>query len=180
MHILTPLMNKTYQKVGVIKANNFFRNKGIKAGPAIILDRLQTPENIGSILRLAANFGCSRVILTEQLEINQTKIEKIARNSMQYLSVEIMPIEMIAYQFENIFAIETTSNSDNIYNVSFEKEIALVVGNEKYGISDQLLNICQKQVFIPMPGAVKSLNVSHALGIALFEWHRQMAIKEQY
>ena len=156
----------------VIKANHFFKNQDF-IGPVIIADRIQTPDNVGSILRLAGNIGAKKVIFTENLEINQTKIEKIARNSLQYLEIEILSYKAIAEQYKNIVAIETSSSATNLYETKLEKELAFVVGNEKYGASEELLNLCQKHVYIPMPGNVKSLNVSHALSITLFEWYRQ-------
>lgn len=160
----------------VIKANTFFPESKTENNIAIILDGLQTPENIGSVLRLAGNIGCKRVILTEQTDIKQSKIEKIARNSLQYLTIEFMSLEEITSSFKNLVAIETSSESTNLYQTLLEKDSAFIIGNEKRGISEDLLKRAHKQVYIPMPGSVKSLNVSHALSVVLFEWHRQSSI----
>ena len=156
----------------VIKANTFFRQEDFD-GPSIILDGLATPDNIGSVLRLAGNMGCKRVILTERIELKQTKIERIARNSLQYVSIEFMTYQEIADSFQNIVAIETTSEATSLYQTKIPKEATFIVGNEKRGISEELLKITNQQVYIPMPGQVKSLNVSHALSVTLFEWYRQ-------
>ncbi len=156
----------------VVKANQFFKNQNF-TGAIIIADRIKTPDNVGAILRLAGNIGSKKVIFTEQLELNQTKIEKIARNSLQYLEIEILSYQTIAERYTSIIAIETSSAATNIYKTTLEQNAVFAVGNEKYGISEELLKLCQKHVYIPMPGAVKSLNVSHALSIALFEWYRQ-------
>jgi len=158
--------------MGIIKANNFFKQNDF-FGPNIIIDGLTSPDNIGSILRLAGNIGCKRVILTETIDFTQNKIKKIARNSIQYIAIEHMTYKEIQENFNNLVAIETTSEANNIYETNFLKDITFIVGNEKRGISNELLKITNQQVFIPMPGHVKSLNVSHALSIALFEWYRQ-------
>lgn len=155
-----------------IKANTFFKQQAFD-GPTIILDGLQTPDNIGSILRLAGNIGCKKVIITEQLNLNQTKIEKIARNSMQYLKVQFMSYQAIASEFEYLIAIETSSEAQSIYDTALPLNAAFIVGNEKFGTAEELLAMTQKQIYIPMPGSVKSLNVSHALSVTLFEWYRQ-------
>ncbi len=156
----------------IIKANTFFKQKDFD-GPVIILDGLQTPENIGSALRLAGNIGCKKVVITEQLELTQTRIEKIARNSIQYLEVIFMTYQEISETFITLVAIETSSEAENIYESKLPVNSAFIVGNEKYGISEELLSLTHQQIFIPMPGNVKSLNVSHALSITLFEWYRQ-------
>ncbi len=158
--------------MSIIKANSFFTQHDFN-GPVIILDGLLTPENIGSALRLAGNIGCKKVVVTERMELKQTRIEKIARNSLQYLEIIFLTYKEISDQFDNLIAIETTSESENIYKITLPLESVFIVGNEKYGISEELLNIVKQKVFIPMPGSVKSLNVSHALSIALFEWYRQ-------
>lgn len=155
-----------------IKANTFFKQQAFD-GPVIILDGLQTPDNIGSILRLAGNIGCKKVVITEQLNLNQTKIEKIARNSMQYLEVNFMSYQAIKSEFDCLIAIETSTEAKSIYDTELPVNAAFIVGNEKFGTSDELLAMTQKQIYIPMPGQVKSLNVSHALSVTLFEWYRQ-------
>ena len=156
----------------VIKANTFFSQKKF-SGPTIILDGLSTPDNIGSIMRLAGNIGCKRLVFTERIELNQTKINKIARNSLKYFDIEFMTYKEIQDSFENLIAIETSSESKNIFNTILPQSSAFIVGNEKRGISENLLAHCVKHIYIPMPGNVKSLNVSHALSVGLFEWYRQ-------
>jgi len=162
--------------MGVVKANLFFKSQIIK-GPVIILDGLLTPENIGSALRLAANIACQKIIITERVELKQSKIERIARNSLQYLEIVFLTYKEISEQFNHLIAIETCSEAKNIYKTTLPIDVAFIVGNEKYGISEELLSRTHQQVFIPMPGPVKSLNVSHALSIALFEWYRQNYVK---
>jgi len=156
----------------VIKANTFFSQLDFN-GPTIILDGISTPDNIGSIMRLAGNIGCKTIVFTERIELNQTKIHKIARNSLKYIDIVFMTYKEIQNSFKNLIAIETTSESESIYNTILPTISTFIVGNEKRGISEELLAFTSKQIYIPMPGNVKSLNVSHALSISLFEWYRQ-------
>lgn len=62
--------------------------------------------------------------------------------------------------------------------VSFPEKAAFIVGNEVNGISDKLLEIAHDKIFIPVPGVISSLNVSHSLAVAVFEWLRQVAFSE--
>ena len=161
--------------MSVIKANTFFKQSEF-TGPTIVLDGIGTPENIGSIMRLAGNIGCKRLVFTERVELNQTKINRIARNSLKYIDILFLSYQEIEDTLSNLIAIETSSNSTNIFETELPFNATFIIGNEKRGISEELLSITKVQVFIPMPGKVKSLNVSHALSIGLFEWYRQTQI----
>ncbi|MBN2669101.1 MAG: TrmH family RNA methyltransferase [Bacteroidales bacterium] len=156
----------------VIKANRFF-NTQVFEGPVIIADGVQTPDNLGAIFRLAGNIGCPKVVLTERSSLSSIKVEKIARNSLQYIQIVQMTYQEIQAHFPVLLAVETSSDAQNIYQTKLPKELAIVVGNERFGIAPEMIEFCTIQTYIPMPGNVKSLNVSHALSIALFEWYRQ-------
>jgi len=162
--------------MAVIKAHQFFKPKKQDA-PVIILDNLITPENIGACLRLAGNMGSSKVIIAGGQQQLTEKTKKVARNSLNYLSIDFLTDAEILEKYPNIIAIETSDKAENIYDFSWSKQCALVVGNEKFGIREEFLEKIKQQLYIPIPGEVQSLNVSHALGIALFEWYR-FRIKE--
>jgi len=155
----------------VIKAHRFFKPQPLE-GPVVILDNLLTPENIGACLRLAGNMASPKVIVTGKQTNLTEKIKRISRNSANYVSVVFLNDAEVLERYENIIAIETSDKAENIYDFSWPKNCALVVGNEKFGIREEFLKLIKKQVYIPIPGKVQSLNVSHALGVALFEWYR--------
>ena len=58
--------------------------------------------------------------------------------------------------------------------------MAFIVGSERNGLSEELLVQCDLVVYIPVPGPTRSLNVSHAAAVALFEWQRQMLKTKKY
>ena len=72
-----------------------------------------------------------------------------------------------------MIAIEITSKSTSILNTQLAEQCVLVIGNEKHGIAEDVLNMCSNAVHIPMFGGNGSMNVSHALAIVLYEWRRQ-------
>jgi tRNA G18 (ribose-2'-O)-methylase SpoU len=155
----------------VIKAHQFFKPKE-QESPVIILDNLITPENIGACLRLAGNIGSAKVIISGGQRQLTEKIKRIARNSIHSISIEFLEDKEILEQYPNIVAIETSDKAENIYTFSWPPKTAVVVGNEKFGIREDFLEKIKQQVYIPIFGKVQSLNVSHALAIALFEWQR--------
>jgi len=147
--------------------------------PIIIADNLRTPENIGATLRLAANIGAEKVMFVNDdgKQFKNSRIFKTASGAMDKLTWNIILPEEMHEQIPDdyqIIALETVPEASNIFEFFFPDKVAFVVGNEVTGISDELLSKCDFTVFIPIPGIISSLNVSHALAVASFEWLRQM------
>lgn len=141
--------------------------------PIIIGDGLRTPENMGSVLRLSGNFNVLKTIFISE-EAKRFRTFKIRKTASGGEKTDWKIIEKIAdLKAElpvgyKLVALETTKDAQNIFNFTFPKKTALIVGNEVFGISDELLNMADYKVSIPLPGPVSSLNVTHALSIALF------------
>jgi tRNA G18 (ribose-2'-O)-methylase SpoU len=148
--------------------------------PIIIAEGLQSPENMGSILRLAGNIGAlnTTFISDKAPEFRAAKIKRTASGADSKTNWQIISSledlrSLIPVDYR-LIAIETSEKASSLYSYHFHEKIALVVGSESYGISKELLAMTEDQVFIPIPGIISSLNVTHALSIALFEWFRQM------
>ncbi len=150
-----------------------------KVRPVIVADNLRTPENMGSVLRLAANVGADKVFFLRQEteEVPRSwKIKKTASGADEKVAWKIIkPNELKEYipSGFSLVAIETSEKAVNIFRTELPEKIAFVVGNEVHGISKPVLKMTDKTVYIPIPGVISSLNVTHALGIAAFEWLRQ-------
>jgi len=148
--------------------------------PIIIADQIRTPENMGSILRLAGNIGAGKTLFISDVAhtFKNYKISKTASGAANKVDWKIIKKEDVTNYLPedyNIVALETTIDAEDIYQFQFPEKIAFIIGNEVAGISGDLLNLAHHKVLIPIPGPISSLNVSHALSIALFEWLRQMA-----
>lgn len=148
--------------------------------PIIIGYDIRTPENIGNIIRLADNISCSKVLfITENKDIRESKIKKTAASSFKKVNWKFCSFSEFQNEIPDdysLVAIETSSDSENIYKSQLPSKFALIVGNEVAGISNELLDKCEKIIHIPIFGQNTSLNVSHSLAIAIFEWQRKMII----
>jgi tRNA G18 (ribose-2'-O)-methylase SpoU len=147
--------------------------------PVIIADDIRTPENMGAIIRLGANIGASLVIFISDkaTEFKSYKIHKTASGAAEKTAWEIVAdfnaaTKLLPKDYE-LTAIETSSKSENIFTGRLAEKIAFVVGNEVKGIRPEILEQINKHYYIPIPGPISSLNVTHALSVALFEWLRQ-------
>ncbi|NOQ24000.1 MAG: TrmH family RNA methyltransferase [Bacteroidales bacterium] len=146
--------------------------------PIIVGFNIKTPENIGNIIRLGDNVGCREVIIVSEKEnARNSKIRRTASSSFDSVKWGFCTNEELESKIPSDYkwiGIETSSDSKSIYHVKLPNKVALIVGNEISGIDTKLLDQCHKIVHIPLLGNNTSMNVSHALAVALFEWQRQI------
>lgn len=149
--------------------------------PILIADHLMTPDNLGAMIRLADNIGATEVcFLGKEGEHRLGKVRRAAassRDNIRWYFSEESDLRKIVPAGKQIVAIETADNAACIYDTQLPEDVVFVVGSESYGLSEELLAQCDQVVYIPVPGPTRSLNVSHAAAVALFEWQRQMREK---
>ena len=142
--------------------------------PLIVADGLRTPENIGSLIRLAANIGIRKVILLNSPELKESKMRKTACMAWDYVELVRTTLgELDLPEGYEMVAVETTPTARSIYEKALPRKVALVLGSEVHGVSAEVLSMCKEHVFIPMTGPDTSMNVTHAAAVALFEWVRE-------
>ena len=166
--------------IRTIHSKELFKDKKVPANyfpPIIVGYDLKTPENIGNIIRLAGNAGCKEVLfVTNDESIRSSKIKKTASSSYKSVNWRFCNESELEAKIPSDYqwiAIETASDSKNIYQIKLPGKVALIVGNEISGIDTILLDKCHEIVHIPLFGNNTSMNVSHALAVTLFEWQRQ-------
>lgn len=161
---------------------DFFKEKDFKLSeesPTLILAawELKTPDNAGSIIRLAGNLGVQQVFfIHEQYEMRDRKMKRVAHSSLGHVDFHIVTESEFWSKIPKDYtaiALETTKNSTNIFTQKLPKNTIFIVGNERFGLPNSFINKCQSSVFIPVPGKTSSMNVSHALTIGAFEWAKQ-------
>jgi tRNA (cytidine/uridine-2'-O-)-methyltransferase len=150
----------------------------LPARPIIAAWQIINPGNIGNLIRLADNVGAEHVyILGENFQLRMSSIKKTAGLSYDHVKLSfILPdtfFDQISPEYL-LVAIETSEDSTNIFTEKLSGKIVFLLGNERNGLPDEILRKCHAKVHIPMTGSCKSMNVSHALAVALFEWQRQM------
>lgn len=172
-------------KIMYIKSNDLFRDYQPEsiykevARPVIIADHLLTPDNMGAMIRLSDNIGASEMIfLGEEPTHSIGRIRRCAASSKDnirwYFTEESDIRKLVGGR--SIVAIETATNATNIYETELPANAAFIVGNEAHGIREEILGQCDIITYIPIPGPTRSLNVSHAASVALFEWYRQVSM----
>ncbi len=137
---------------------------------------LEGPENIGSVFRIADAMGVEEVILTGGSAVPpHRKIRKTSRSTEKTVPyvVEVDPLRVIGLLKAEgyvIISLEITSSSIDIRNLDIPvgAKVCLVLGSENVGVSQDLLDVSDHTVHIPMYGANSSMNVAMACAIASF------------
>lgn len=139
-------------------------------------------ENIGSILRLADAAHASKVLFFNEntLPIKEAKLTRIARHANKTVDWKFVDhSDALELDKKVAVAVEITSESTNIFTTQLPKNPCFVVGSERQGIPEDVLQQCVCTVHIPMFGNNSSMNVSQALGIVIYEFVRQQAYATQ-
>ncbi len=153
-----------------------------KVNPVVIIaHNLRTPENIGMIMRLAANIGAKLTLFAfdHEVEFRESKIKRTSSGAIEKINwKKINTHEIGKYLPEGyeIVALETSENSKNLFSFEFPEKTAFLVGSEILGLNKELLSMSNHEVYIPVPGNIYSLNVTHALSVGLFCWFKNATL----
>ena len=160
-----------------IKEVNYFNIKDIfvdKPEKVLILDHIQDPHNFGAILRTANAAGVRHIILPKNRSVEVTPtVLKVASGGQ--VGTKIIKVESLQVAVKDlkdngywIYATALDENAKSHKQASFNKPMAIIIGNEQKGVNRTLIKAADELVYIPMNGTVQSLNVSVATGIILF------------
>lgn len=143
----------------------------------IALDGIQDPGNLGTIIRTADAAGLKQIIVSKNTV--DTYSPKVIRSTMGAIfRTNIIEVQNLAMELEkakdNGLKIITTSLQTNksIYDINYKKSI-VVIGNEANGVSQEVRDISNEIVKIPMLGKAESLNASVSAAIMMYEYLRQ-------
>lgn len=135
---------------------------------------MRSNVNISQIARTASACAVERMIICG----NASLTPKIARDATSELTISshrsLAPVlKKLKKEGYHIVGIEQTSNSQNIHQYIFKRRSVLVIGNERLGISDEILSLLDEVIEIPVWGMPHSYNAASAANMALYEYCRQ-------
>ncbi|MDP2828081.1 MAG: RNA methyltransferase [Sulfuricellaceae bacterium] len=144
-----------------------------------LVEAVQDPGNLGSILRSAAAAGVDLVYLSPSCaDVWSPKVLRGAMGAHFVLPVrEGCDLVSIAANFRGDVLATSLQADKSLFETSLDGPLAFVIGNEGAGVSGDLLNQATHQIKIPMAGDMESLNVATAAGICFFERVRQQAAR---
>ena len=157
--------------------------KNIDGGNFIVLDRLQDPGNIGTIIRTADAAGYGLVaVMKGTADVFSPKVVRAAAGSLFRVPVVFMDDydELVSFvKAAGGKLAATCFDTDRYYyDVDLRENVALIIGNEGNGISKELIERADIKIKIPMTGAIESLNAAVAAAVLMYESMRQRACRE--
>ena len=144
----------------------------------LLLEAIQDPGNLGTLLRTAAAAGVKQVLLsTDCAQLWSPKTLRAAMGAHFLLKLyEKSDLSDFMGHYQGTIALTTLKATHSLYELDLKRTVAWVFGNEGQGISAGLLGSIPptaREVKIPMPGLTESLNVASAAAVCLFEMLRQ-------
>ncbi|MFZ5524490.1 MAG: TrmH family RNA methyltransferase [Pseudomonadota bacterium] len=142
---------------------------------ALLLEDIQDPGNLGSMLRSAAAAGCDAVFLSPGCaDAWSPKVLRAAMGGHFVLQIhELQDLPGVARAFSGRLLAATLQGGVSLYDCDLRGNLAFLIGNEGAGLSGELLDLATQKIAIPMRGKVESLNAAAATAICLFEAVRQ-------
>lgn len=165
-----------------MQLNHYNTNFQQKTFPVtVVCDNVTNAPNLGSLFRICDAFGVKELILCGKdipLGRKMTKTSRATEHVVNYKTYEDI-FEVVSELKNNnyyLVALEITTSSESIHNFSFPEnsDIVLIVGDENFGVSEEVLKLCNDIVHIPMYGQNSSMNVVQAINIALYEITKQL------
>ena len=163
--------------LAIIKKQSNEENISYNEDIIVVLDGIQDPGNLGTILRTVDSVGLSQIILSEKTADPYNP--KVVRSTMGAIyRVNIIRsnniIETLKNMKKNKYEITATylNTNESIYDIDYSKK-AIVIGNEANGVSKEVIDLADIKVKIPMLGKTESLNAAVATGVILYEYVRR-------
>ncbi len=142
-------------------------------GNVLLLDRISNPGNMGTIIRSAVAFGIDTIVIGEgSVSIYNPKVVRATEGLMFHINiVEDNLLETIDELKSEGYTVYTTDvdGGEPLENISFSDKVAIIMGNEGAGVSDELRSLADHKLYIKMNSLCESLNVGVATSIILYE-----------
>ena len=147
----------------------------------LLLEDVQDPGNLGSILRSAAAANVSTVYLSPHCaDVWSPKVLRAGMGAHFVLKIiEGVDLLNIATQFSGLLVATSLDADKTLYDLNLTGVLAFIIGNEGGGLSQELLSAAHERITIPMPGQVESLNAAAAAAVCLFERVRQVSLQQK-
>lgn len=147
----------------------------------VLLDGVEDPHNLGSILRVAECAGVHGVVIPRHraVSVNETVV-KVSAGAAAYVKVaKVANIgdAIDALKAQGLWVYAADMQGDSIYDTDLTGAVALVIGGEGKGVRPLTLKKCDGVVALPMRGKVNSLNAGVAAGVTVYERLRQQSAK---
>jgi len=151
--------------------------KDIIGDKVLLLDSIQDPGNLGTMIRSSLAFGVTSIVLSNCVDLYNPKVLRGTQGMIFHIPIILRDSKStISYMKDNKIPVYGTSVINGVEASSLTKEeksrYCLIMGNEGSGLSKEIFDLCDRNLYIPMNSQVESLNVGVACSILLYELGR--------
>ena len=145
----------------------------------VVLENVHDPHNISAVMRTCDSIGIQNIyILNTKIARHNKFGKKSSASAAGWLSIHHFDnteacFEELKAKYSRIYATHLGTESHSLYDLDLTESVALVFGNEHAGVSEEALQLCDGNFIIPQVGMVRSLNISVACAVSLYEAFRQ-------
>ena len=140
---------------------------------ALLLDRVQDPSNIGSLLRTACAAGYKNVFLVDCADVFSPKAIRCGMSGQFSLNFFEVSEESFLSEHGGEWIVCADMDGENVFEAACPEKHILVLGNEGQGVSENLMRAAKQKVKIPMQNNLESLNVAVSGGIIMYQLNRR-------
>lgn len=155
-------------------------------GLAVVLENVSDPHNISAVMRTCDAVGVQDIYILNTAIPKYKKFgKKSSSSASKWLSVHQYQdvdecFKVLRQKYSKIYSTHLSEDAVSLYELDFLESTALVFGNEHGGLSESVLSKCDGNFIIPQVGIIKSLNISVACAVSLYEAFRQKNIAGHY
>ena len=137
----------------------------------LLVDQVHHPGNLGTIIRTGVAFQMDSIVMDNAVDVYNPKVVQASQGMLFHINVIKRPlkecIEELKTEGYQIIGTDVRGGTA-LHNAQAQPKRALLIGNEGEGVADNLLQLCDLKVHIPMDGRCESLNVGVAAGIIMY------------
>lgn len=152
----------------------------------VVLENVADPHNISAVMRTCDAIGVQDIyVLNTDIQRHKKWGAKSSSSAAKWLTVHQFTdvkscFEELRKNYNKIYITHLAADAVSLHELDLTESVALVFGNEHSGVSDELISLCDGNFIIPQVGIIKSLNISVACAVTLYEAYRQKNIAGHY
>jgi tRNA (guanosine-2'-O-)-methyltransferase len=148
-------------------------------GLTVVLENVNDPYNISAVMRTCDAVGIQDIyILNTKIGAHEVWSAKASSSAMNWLTIHQFTnldecVAALRKNFDKIYTTHLSTDAVGLYELNFLENVAFVFGNEHDGCSDEIIALADGNFIIPQVGMIKSLNISVACAVSVYEAFRQ-------
>jgi tRNA (guanosine-2'-O-)-methyltransferase len=152
----------------------------------VVLENVFDPHNISAVMRTCDAVGIQDIyILNHKIPPHRKWGEKSSSSAAKWLTIHqftdlVVCFDALRKNYNKIYTTHLSTDAVGLHELNLTESVALVFGNEHSGVSDEIIAMADGNFIIPQVGIIKSLNISVACAVTLYEAFRQKSIAGHY